>query len=624
MDAELNRSVPHNWKDYIKDALRVKELAMWIWKEFSNQKCKELSKKMFLATAIICLIDVITPWVLSTVFDGLNPKNLNLSAVIFGLIMFGIMIIIGRMVHYKQGTYREIIYGEKLRQLDKRTTELFFAKSLGTHIDEGTLLNEANIKKGYERILQLEDMAIGQGTQTLLNLTFCFFALWFLGWRPAALVTAMIIFYLIWTLFMNQKVMEKGIPIDEKWRNMTRFRIERWGQIERVKTNSKESDEVKELGRLFDDAINPDRKLWLWYIKQVLKREYVNHFVLLSIMFYGVFEVWHGRMTLGLLYPLFTWTSQFTNNLWLIGHFEHQINWATPSILALQDALNLPKGLTTTERPKHLPKSSPCRVEFQNVNFTYSVQPNGSKQNDSLVPVLNDISFAIEPGEKVALIGSSGAGKTTIMRLLLRYMDPTSGKIKIDSLDLRDLKLSSWLCLVGYIPQQAQIFDGTIRYNLLYGLPDSEKEKISDEELWDTIHLLKIDFGKRLTNGLDTLVGRDGIKLSGGQAQRIMIGAAVIKKPRFMVIDEATSSLDSSTEKLVQEGLKQVLTDDRGALIITHRLNTVRRICNKFIMLSENGGDKGSKIVAITSSFEKLASESYEFRSLALDQGITL
>jgi ABC-type multidrug transport system fused ATPase/permease subunit len=406
------------WGDCLREASRMKELGVWIWKEFFNEEGKKLAKKMFWLTAIVCLIDVIMPWILSMVFNGLNPKNLQTSSVITGLILFGIMIIIGRLVHYKQGVYRELLYGEKFRQLDKRATEMFFEKSLGIHISENNLLNEANIKKGYERIFHIEDMMVGQGVQVLLNLAFCFCALWFLGWRPAVLVTVMIIFHLAWTLFMNQKVMKECMPIDEKWRKMTRFRIERWDQIERVKTSGKEEDEIKELGRMFDDAITPDRKFWLWFIKQVLKREYVNHFILLLVMIYGAYEVWHGQMTLGLLYPLFSWTAQLTNNLWLIGHFEHEINWSTPSILAMKEALSLPKGLMTSDCPRRLLENSPCRVEFCDVGLVYSGQTSDSDRENDSVSVLSDVSFTVGPGEKVALIGSSGAGKTTIMRLL--------------------------------------------------------------------------------------------------------------------------------------------------------------------------------------------------------------
>ncbi|HXU47612.1 MAG TPA: ATP-binding cassette domain-containing protein, partial [Candidatus Binatia bacterium] len=239
--------------------------------------------------------------------------------------------------------------------------------------------------------------------------------------------------------------------------------------------------------------------------------------------------------------------------------------------------------------------------------------------------ILRNVSFTIEPGEKCALIGPSGAGKTTIMRLLMRYMDPTSGAILIDGHDLREVRLSSWLNLIAYVPQQAQVFDGTIRDNLLYRFTD-EPVNVPDEELWSIMRKLKIDFGDRLTAGLDTRVGRHGIELSGGEQQRLMIGAAAMRKPMFMVVDEATASLDATTEKAVQKGLEELLGGHMGALIITHRLSTVRRLCTKFLVLRDSEGlaPGESQLEACAGSFEELYELSPTFRMLADDQGVTM
>jgi ABC-type multidrug transport system fused ATPase/permease subunit len=211
------------------------------------------------------------------------------------------------------------------------------------------------------------------------------------------------------------------------------------------------------------------------------------------------------------------------------------------------------------------------------------------------------------------------------MRLLMRYMDPTSGTIVVDGQDLRDVRLSSWLNLIAYVPQQAQVFDGTIRDNLLYRFTD-EPARVADEELWAIMRKLKIDFGDRLTDGLDTRVGRHGIELSGGEQQRLMIGAAAMRKPIFMVVDEATASLDATTEKAVQKGLEEVLGGHMGALIITHRLSTVRRLCSKFFVLRdcEGLGPGDSQLEASAGSFEELYEISPTFRMLADDQGVVI
>jgi ATP-binding cassette subfamily B protein AbcA/BmrA len=205
-------------------------------------------------------------------------------------------------------------------------------------------------------------------------------------------------------------------------------------------------------------------------------------------------------------------------------------------------------------------------------------------------------------------------------------MDPEQGSIFVNGCDLRKIDLSSWMQSVAYIPQHAQILNGTIRYNLTYGLSDEQKSFWTDERLWELMRDLQIDFGERLVDGLETVVGDRGMKLSGGQAQRLMIGAAAIQKPSFMIIDEATSHLDSTTERAVHDGLAKILTTDTSALIIAHRLSTVRDLCDTFIVLRSCGSltNGDSQIEAIGSSFQELYDSSPTFRQLAIDQGISV
>jgi ABC-type multidrug transport system fused ATPase/permease subunit len=212
------------------------------------------------------------------------------------------------------------------------------------------------------------------------------------------------------------------------------------------------------------------------------------------------------------------------------------------------------------------------------------------------------------------------------MRLLLRFMDPMSGDITIGGKNLRDISRYSWMRSIGYIAQHPEVFDGTVRENLTYRLSEEERRAFSDEALWSLMRSLEIDFGQRLENGLETRVGKHGLRLSGGQAQRLMIGAAVIGKPWFMVIDEATSSLDSTTERKVQRGLEKILSGNTSALIVAHRLSTVRHLCSKFVVLkpssSVRNGD--SQVEAVGYSFEELYQTSPTFRELADDQEVQI
>jgi ATP-binding cassette subfamily B protein len=575
-DFELDRKVAGNWREYLAEARHMRDMVVWVWNELVSKEGKGLMRNMMAWMVLSCSLTVVLPLTFGKITDKLDPQLQQLRDLLALIVFYGLLMFIRQVVRYKQSVIREYLAGTNMRQLDLRTTELFLEKSLGMHISENNHLNEPNVKKGYDRVLGLEGMLLFEGIEALLNIIIPFCALWIFTlttgqWAVGAIVMSILASHVSWTLFLNQQVLRVCLPIDKMWRFLNRYRVERWQRVERVKANAKEEVESKEIQRLFDEVIEPDRRFWFWFIKQATYRNTVADALLFVLIGYCVYEVWDGNMARGSLWFLVAWGSQFSTTLWHIGHIEHQFNFFTPSIMGMKEALTMPVGIETSMNTMKIERSQPFRIEFRTIGYHYDHQTADAEP----IPTLEDISFSIEPGEKVALIGPSGAGKSTIMKLLLRYMDPTEGEILVDGVDLRYIDLSSWLSNIGYVAQQFEVFNGTIKYNLTYGLPEERKKTITDEEVWSMMRILQIDFGDRLVQGLETRIGYNGIKLSGGQNQRLMIGAAALKEPKFMIIDEATSSLDATTERLVQDGLEKVL-HRCGALIVTHRLNTVR------------------------------------------------
>ena len=184
--------------------------------------------------------------------------------------------------------------------------------------------------------------------------------------------------------------------------------------------------------------------------------------------------------------------------------------------------------------------------------------------------VLDHISFRAEPGQLVALVGPSGAGKTTITYLIPRLYDPTAGRILIDGHDLRDVTLSSLASQIGMVTQETYLFNDTIRTNLLYGKLDATQAEIEEAARAANIH----DFIMGLPLRYQTIVGERGYRLSGGEKQRLALGRVILKNPRILVLDEATSSLDSQSEALIQEALGRVMVG-RTNIVIAHRLSTI-------------------------------------------------
>jgi subfamily B ATP-binding cassette protein MsbA len=212
------------------------------------------------------------------------------------------------------------------------------------------------------------------------------------------------------------------------------------------------------------------------------------------------------------------------------------------------------------------------RVEMENVSFAY----------DSRKEVLHDVGFQSEPGTVTALVGPSGAGKSTIIGLIAAFYVPSSGRVLVDGVDLSTVKLGSYRTQLGVVLQETFLFDGTIRENVAFGRPNA-----SEEEILAACRIARVDeFAETFENKYETVVGERGVKLSGGQKQRVSIARAILADPRILILDEATSSLDSESEALIQEGLRYLMRG-RTTFVIAHRLSTIRRA--EQILVVEDG-----------------------------------
>jgi ABC-type multidrug transport system fused ATPase/permease subunit len=221
------------------------------------------------------------------------------------------------------------------------------------------------------------------------------------------------------------------------------------------------------------------------------------------------------------------------------------------------------------------------KIEFDQVSFHYPTRPE--------MEVLSALSFHVNPGEKVALAGHSGAGKSTIIQLLLRFYESQQGEIRVDDRLVSDWELASLRSHIGIVPQEVLLFGGSIRENISYAKPNASEEELilaaKKANAWQFISLFP--------EGMETMVGERGVKLSGGQRQRIAIARAILKDPSILILDEATSSLDAESESLVQEALDELMKG-RTTIIIAHRLATIRKVDRIYALSAGKIVEEGS------------------------------
>lgn len=292
-----------------------------------------------------------------------------------------------------------------------------------------------------------------------------------------------------------------------------------------------------------------------------------------AILVYGGRLTLDGRLSEGLYSMLIFMTQRLLWPLTKLGETFDLYQRAMASTTRVMNVLDRPSQIT--DGTKQRMTRARGALEFDMVGFHYA---NG-------IPVLKDLSFKVAPGETVAIVGSTGAGKSTVVKLLLRFYDATEGAVTIDGIDVRDMPLEDLRRSIGLVSQDVYLFDGTVRDNVGYGSFDATDAEIIEASKIAEAH----DFIMSLPDGYDTLVGERGIKLSGGQRQRVSIARAILKNPPILVLDEATSSVDNETEAAIQRSLEKI-TVDRTTVIIAHRLSTVRNADHIFVL--ENGAIK--------------------------------
>lgn len=311
-------------------------------------------------------------------------------------------------------------------------------------------------------------------------------------------------------------------------------------------------------------------------MRYAMKTEIMSHTMTAAInviaVVSGVLAITTFGAPVGVLVLAVAYTQAITGRLWQFGRVMRNINKALGDAADMTEILQLEPEIEDPKKPVKLVVSS-GKIEFKDVYFGYEDNKNRN--------ILKEFSLELPGGQKVGLVGHSGGGKTTITKLILRLLDIQSGSLKVDGIDIQDVKQNELRSHVAYVPQESLLFHRSIAENIAYGKPDATPAEIERASKLAHAH----EFVKDLPRGYDTLVGERGVKLSGGQRQRITIARAMLKDAPILVLDEATSSLDSESEKLIQDALWKLM-EGKTAIVIAHRLSTIQRM-DRIIVLDE-------------------------------------
>ena len=524
----------------------------------------EFKGRIFLAMLFLLLAklaSVTIPFVMKNIVDALDSNQTQIIVVpILFLVMYGVL----RLGTILFGEIRDTIFGRvtehAMHRIGLKLFKHLHTLDLDFHLSRRTGGMARDIERGTNGINFLMRFMLFNIIPTLLEISLITVILMvnYSVWYAIIIVTA-VVFYIIWSVILTEKRTNIVREMNEMDNKTNTRAIDSLLNFETVKYFGNEAYEAEQY----------DENLTGWEKTRARNRlsmaalnsgqAFVIAISITAIMTLAAYDVSTGVMTLGDLVLVNAYMLQLFIPLNFLGFVYREIK------RALADIEHMFSLLGKEAKVKDKPDAGDLvlnggEVRFEHVSFSY-------KQDRQ---ILNDVSFEIPAGKKVAVVGPSGAGKSTIARLLFRFYDVDAGRITINNQDIRDLTQYSLRSAIGVVPQDTVLFNNNIYYNIAYGRPDACREEI--EKAAQLAHLDK--FIGQLPQGYDTLVGERGLKVSGGEKQRIAIARMLLKNPGIMVFDEATSSLDSSSEQAILEALREV-AESNTTLVIAHRLSTI-------------------------------------------------
>ncbi len=515
------------------------------------------------------LATVAVPLVYGRTVDALVPKDGTTSSLLTIpaalVVAYGLL----RICSSAFGELRDALFAKvqqrAVRVAALRTFEHLHALSLRFHLDRQTGGLARALDRGMAGMQSVLRLAVFNVVPTIVEMLLVTAIIWHLfDWRFATITFAAVASYAAFTLTFAGRRARIRRAMNETDNDASTKALDSLLNFETVKYFGNEAHEAQRydaaLARYERAAVRVQISLNMLNIGQAA----IIALGLTGIMLLAARDVASGAMTVGQFVLVNTFLMQLYQPLGFLGMVYMTIR---QGIVDMEQMFRLlEQGQEVTDRPDagalaaHLADGPAGEVRFENVQFGY--RPDR--------PILKGVDFTVPAGGRLAIVGPTGAGKSTISRLLFRFYDVTAGRILVDGQDIRDVTQASLRAAIGVVPQDTVLFNDTIRYNIAYGRPGATQAEVEHAARVAQVH----DFITSLPDGYDTRVGERGLKLSGGEKQRVAIARTILKDPRILILDEATSALDTRTEQDIQAALRAAARH-RTTLVIAHRLSTV-------------------------------------------------
>ncbi len=424
------------------------------------------------------------------------------------------------------------------------------------------------ITNDVDNLNQLLTSGLIQVINDLVTLVMIMGVMIYMSWRLAlfSFIILPVLFYI--ALVLRNYVRESWRDVRRKKATMNAFLQESISGMRTIQAFTQENeskDEFLDINENYTESQIKATKMSLYFRPSVELTSAVGNCIVFA---YGAYSVINGQISVGILVAFINYIGRFWQPIRRMSNFYNQVLVAMASSERVFGILDTKPEIKNMDNPNKM-KNMEGKVDFNNVSFEY----------DKNVPVLKNVDFHINPGETIAIVGPTGAGKSTIINLIPRFYDVVDGSITIDDIDVKDIEMDSLREQMSIVLQDPLIFSGTIKENIRYAKLDATDEEIIEAAKIANAHHFITEF----ENGYETEVQERGSRLSVGERQLVSFARAVLSDPKILILDEATSSIDTNTEKLIQEAIERVL-EGRTSFVIAHRLSTIRKADNIFVI----------------------------------------